>query len=280
MIRISTLIFTLLLTAFGTASESGASGLRQVLNFNREWRFRLGDVPDAAAVAHDDKDWDRVGLPHSFSMPYFAAQDFYAGYGWYRKHLAVPEEWSGKRVHLEFDGAFQVTELFVNGKRIGEHRGGYNGFTFDITDAVKAGDNLVAVRVNNLWDAKLAPRAGEHTFSGGIYRNVRIVVTAPLHVAWYGTFVTTPQVSKESGTVNVKTEIVNVSAAAKSTTVRTRVLDADGREVAAMSSTQNVAENSKWSSIRPVRPSRSPGSGIRITRIFIRCKPRCWMTAG
>ena len=81
---------------------------------------------------------------------------------------------------------------------------------------MKPGDNVVAVRVNNIWDPRLAPRAGEHTFSGGIYRDVRLVVTAPVHVAWYGTFVTTPQVSKESGTVNVKTEVVNDSGAAKS----------------------------------------------------------------
>jgi len=221
-----------------------AAGQRQVLNFNREWKFRLGDTPDAAAVTYDDKAWEAFGLPHSFSMPYFAAPDFYAGYGWYRKHLAMPQEWSGKRVNLEFDGVFQVTELFVNGWRIGEHRGGYNGFTFDITDALKPGDNLVAVRVNNLWDAKLAPRAGEHTFSGGIYRNVRVVVTAPLHVAWYGTFVTTPKVSKESGTVNVKTEVVNDTDAVKCTTVRTSILDADGKEVVAMATTRNVAADS------------------------------------
>ena len=101
------------------------------------------------------------------------------------------EKMAGKRMNLEFDGAFQVAEVFVNGRQIGEHEGGYTGFTFDITDGVKAGDNVVAVRVNNLWNARIAPRAGEHTFSGGIYRNVRLVVTAPLHVAWFGTFVST-----------------------------------------------------------------------------------------
>ena len=78
---------------------------------------------------------------------------FYVGYGWYRKHFDVPKAWSGKRVNLEFDGVFQVAEIFVNGQRIGEHKGGYTGFTFDITDAVKPGDNVVAVRVNNIWDA-------------------------------------------------------------------------------------------------------------------------------
>ena len=248
MKRIPPLILLLALIMLGTvapnAQAAADAGLRQSINFNRSWKFRLGDDPGAAAVAHDDARWDSVGLPHSFSLPYFASPEFYVGDGWYRKHLAVPSAWHGKRIHLEFDGVFQVTELFVNGQRTGEHRGGYNGFTFDITDAVKPGDNVLAVRVNNRWDARLTPRAGEHTFSGGIYRNVSVVVTAPLHVAWYGTFVTTPQVSRQSGTVNVKTEIVNDSPAEKLTQVRTRILDAAGEEVAAMESSQTVAARS------------------------------------
>ena len=214
--------------------------LRDSLNLNREWKFQLGDVSGAEAVAFDDAKWDDANLPHSFSMPYFAAEQFYVGYGWYRKHIDAPKAWSGKRINLEFDGVFQVAELFVNGERIGEHKGGYAGFAFDITSAVKPGDNVVAVRVNNNWDARLAPRAGDHTFSGGIYRDVRIVVTDPVHVAWYGTFATTPQVSKESGTVNVKTEVVNESGAAKAVMVKTSVLDARGKTVAQMESTQTI----------------------------------------
>ena len=163
------------------------------------------------------------------------------GYGWYRKHFDVPARVGGQRLNLEFDGVFQVADVFVNGQRVGEHQGGYTGFTLDITAAVKTGDNVVAVRVNNFWNARLAPRAGEHVFSGGIYRDARLVVTAPLHVAWYGTFVTTPQVSKESGTVNVKTEVVNDSGAAKAATVKTSVLDAKGKTVAQMESTQTIA---------------------------------------
>ena len=99
----------------------------------------------------------------------------------------------------------------------------------------------MAIRVNNNWDARLAPRAGEHTFSGGIYRNVRLVLTDPVHVTWYGTFVTTPQVSKDSGTVNVKTEVVNESSKPKSIAVKTSVVDAKGKTVAEMASTQNLA---------------------------------------
>lgn len=216
---------------------------RNVINLNREWTYQLGDVAGAEAATFDDANWDNVHLPHSFSMPYFASDKFYVGYGWYRKHFNAPSAWSSKRIHLEFDGVFQIAEVFVNGRRIGEHKGGYTGFTFDITDAVKSGDNVVAVRVNNNWDAQLAPRAGEHVFSGGIYRNVRLVITAPTHVAWYGTFVTTPVVSKESATVNVKTEVVNDSGETKSITVRTDIQDANGQPVAQMESTQTVAAN-------------------------------------
>lgn len=221
-----------------------ASGLRESMNLNREWKFHLGDAKGAESATFGDVNWQEIGLPHSFSMPYFAADKFYQGYGWYRKHVEAPPEWSGKQINLEFDGVFQVAEVFVNGKRTGEHKGGYTGFTVDITDAVKPGDNVVALRVNNLWNARLAPRAGEHTFSGGIYRNVRLVVTAPLHVAWYGTWVTTPQVSKELATVNVKTEVINDSPATKTATVRTTIIDEEGRQVAAMESTQFIPSTS------------------------------------
>ena len=218
-----------------------AGELRQSLNFNREWAFQLGNARDAETAAFDDSQWERLGLPHSFSLPYFASDKFYIGYGWYRKHFDAPAAWAGRRISLEFDGVFQVAEVYVNGRRMGEHRGGYTGFSFDLTEAVKTGDNLLAVRVNNLWDARLAPRAGEHVFSGGIYRDVRLVVTAPLHVAWYGTFVTTPQVSPAAGTVNVKTEVVNDSGAARSAIVRTSILDAQGTTVAQMESAQIMA---------------------------------------
>ena len=238
MKNLFSLTFSLLVVCRLVAAPSD---LRDNLNFNRDWKFQPGDAPGADAMTFVDANWDAANLPHSFSMPYFAAEKFYVGYGWYRKHFDVPSAWTGKRVNLEFDGVFQVAEVFVNGRRVGEHKGGYTGFTFDITDAVKTGDNVVAVRVNNIWNDRLAPRAGEHTFSGGIYRDARLVATAPLHVAWYGTFVTTPQVSKESGTVNVKTEVVNDSGAAKSATVKTSVLDAKGKTVAQMESTQTIA---------------------------------------
>ena len=214
---------------------------RVELNFNHAWKFQLGDHVGAEVVGYNDAQWQDIGLPHSFSMPYFASPRFYTGYGWYRKHFTVPTAWAGKKLFLELDGAFQDAEIFINGQRLAEHRGGYSGFSVDISDAVKPGDNIIAVRLNNLWNARLAPRAGEHVFSGGIYRDVRLVVTDPLHVTWYGTFVTTPVVSAESGTVNVKTEIRNDGAVAKECGLQTDILDPNGETVASVTSTQMVA---------------------------------------
>ena len=83
------LFFSLLICGGSAAAASG--GFRHVENFNREWRFKLGDIPGAESPEFDDATWDRIGLPHSFSMPYFAATNsFYVGYGWYRKNLEVP----------------------------------------------------------------------------------------------------------------------------------------------------------------------------------------------
>ena len=218
-----------------------AQTVRKNININREWKFKLGDYSGAEVPDFDDSKWDNIGIPHSFSMPYYQSAKFYKGYGWYRKNITIPEEWLGKRVSLDFEGAYRTAAIYVNGKLVGKHNSGYTGFEIDITNAIKKGQNTVAVRLNNLWDSRVAPRAGEHVFSGGIYRDVKLVVTDPLHVAWYGTFVTTPIVSKDLATVNVKTEVVNEKNIEVSATVKTTILDFNGKKVTEFSSAKTIA---------------------------------------
>src|SRR4051794_35366850 len=98
----------MLTTLIDPVLQSAKAAERSTQNFNREWRFNLGDVKDGESASVDDSTWDRVGLPHSFSIPYFQSPDFYVGYGWYRKHFKLPAEAAGMRVSLEFEGAFQV----------------------------------------------------------------------------------------------------------------------------------------------------------------------------
>ncbi|MCP1469271.1 hypothetical protein J3E64_000946 [Sphingobium sp. OAS761] len=214
--------------------ERSASVARERSNFNADWRFHLGDAPGAREPGYDDADWQSVGLPHSFGIPYFQASQFYTGYGWYRKQLTVPGAWRGRRIFLEFEGAFQDAEIFVNGNPVGRHRGGYTGFSVDVTAAVRTGENSIAVRVNNLWGPTLAPRAGEHVFQGGIYRDVWLVTTDPVHVAWYGTKVTTPELSERSGRVAIDTEVRNDGTRPVTLSVRTDIHDPADKIVATM----------------------------------------------
>lgn len=224
---------------WGWCLASGAARApREVLNLNPDWRYLVGDHPGAEQPVYDDRAWEAVGLPHSFSIPYFMSKDFYVGYGWYRKELELTGRQLEKKIFLEFDGVFREAEVFVNGKRAGAHDGGYTGFSIDITPYAKAGRNLIAVRVNNLWHPDRAPRAGEHVFSGGIYRNVRLVLKNKAYIDWYGTFVTTPDLARNGGrksTVRVSTDLCNATGEATTFRLLTEVKDADGRTVASVS---------------------------------------------
>jgi beta-galactosidase len=234
------LLCLVLAVCAGLFTNLAAAGTRTSEPINRDWTFTLGDPPGAQTVDHDTAAWRRVDLPHSFSQPFFLGTGFYVGHGWYRKHLELPAADIGRRVTLEFDGVFQDAVIWVNGHKAGRHVGGYTGFSVDITPHVKAGRNLLAVHVNNVWNARVAPRAGEHVFSGGIYRNVRLVVTDPVHVAWYGTFVTTPHVSDERATVRVQTEVRNERAGDAKVALVSEVLDAAGKRVAVQRSERVV----------------------------------------
>lgn len=228
----------------GTSCGANLESIRSRQNINRDWKFKLGDYTGAQLPGYNDVLWSAANLPHSFSLPYFLSTQFYTGYGWYRRHLSVPSNWSGKRVFIEFEGAFQDAQVYVNGTLIGEHLGGYTGFSYDITSALVVGDNVIAVRLNNSWNAQIAPRAGDHTFSGGLYRDVNIVVCNPLHVTWFGTFATTPTLASSSGTsstVNLSAEVRNDNATDRACTVKVDIVDPNGAIVASGSTTQMIA---------------------------------------
>ena len=124
---------------------------REVVNLNREWTYQRGDHPGAERTDYDDSAWEHIGLPHSFSIPYFMWKDFYTGYGWYRRTVVLDKRDLRREIFLEFDGVFQVAEVYMNGHLVGTHEGGYTGFNVRLTPYVKEGKNNIAVRVNNLW---------------------------------------------------------------------------------------------------------------------------------
>lgn len=228
------------LVAFMAMSFGMAHNNRIRQNINRDWKFERSDVHDASQTDFDDTRWDTIHLPHSFSMPYFMGSQVYQGYGWYRKEIIIRKEWKDKHINLEFEGAFIEKEVYVNGAYVGKHVGGYTGFNFDITPYVKVGVNKIAVRVNNLWNPRVAPRAGDHQFSGGIYRDVYLNVTNKLHVDNYGTFVSTPQVTRNKAVCQVETTVLNSGSKRLNATVKTDIVDKEGKLVASVKSIETI----------------------------------------
>lgn len=222
------------------SDNSHAVGGRQRMNINRTWKFHLGDMAGAEKADFNDNNWIDAHLPHSFSVPYFMYKDVYHGYGWYRKHLNVTPEMANKNVTIEFEGSFIQTEVYINDNKVGSHTGGYTTFSFDLTPYLHEGDNVLAIRVNNLWNARVAPRAGDHQFSGGIYRDVWLNVTDRLHVDVNGTFVMTPKVNKQEADCKVETEIVNNYSSSKQATLTTKIVSPSGKIVAQKDTTVTV----------------------------------------
>jgi beta-galactosidase len=159
-----------------------------------------------------------------------------AGIGWYRKEFKLPEDIQGKCVFIEFDGVYMNSDVWINGVHLGNRPYGYSSFQYELTQYLKFGDekNVLAVRVN-------VQQPCSRWYSGaGIYRNVRLTVTDPVHIAHWGTYVTTPDVSEKEATVRVETKIRNQSASARKVKLETIIVDELGHESASSSSLQEV----------------------------------------
>lgn len=204
------------------------TGTQRAINFNDHWRFYLGDVSGAQAAAFNDAAWKDVNLPHDYSIEqaYTSAGEAESGYllggtGWYRKTFTIDPTWKeSKRLSIHFDGVYMNAEVYLNGKKLGAHPYGYTAFSFELpADLLTAGENVLAVKVNNKIPSS-------RWYSGsGIYRDVTLNVTDPVHVAPNGVTVTTPDIAQKKGTVKIKTEIANDSKdTAEGITIESSVL--------------------------------------------------------
>ena len=151
-------------------------GQRVTQTINDGWKFSLFEG-DASTADFDVSGWTDVSIPHTWNAK--DAEDeipgYFRGKGWYRKAVTVEELIAGQRFYICFEGANQETNVFVNGKLVGNHKGGYSAFTFDVTDYVHTGRNLVAVSVDNSYNPDIAPLSADFTFFGGLYRDVYLV---------------------------------------------------------------------------------------------------------
>ncbi|WP_046263932.1 sugar-binding domain-containing protein, partial [Streptomyces sp. WM6386] len=226
--------------AAATAGPDAAPNPRVWIHINNGWRFVRADVTGAEAPGFDDSGWASVNTPHTWNAVDGAdgGNDYYRGVGWYRRHYTVPSELAGKRLYLQFAGVNQVADVWVNGTYLGQHKGGYSRFRFDVTAVlVPGGDNVIAVKVTNARGTDIAAVSADYTFEGGIYRNGSLWAIDNLHVrmtdyAGPGVYLRQSDVSAASATVTATTKLWNDTSTTRSVVVRTVMADGSGNVVA------------------------------------------------
>ncbi|MEP6495695.1 MAG: sugar-binding domain-containing protein, partial [bacterium] len=226
----------LLVPALAAMANAQATVGRQRLSMDPEWRFTLGDPAGAERPEFNDRSWRQLSLPHDWSVEGTMRQDapgggqaafLPGGIGWYRKAFRMPPNARGLEASLEFDGVYMNSDVWINGVLLGRRPYGYISFAYDISKHLVPGVNVVAVRVDN------SSQPNSRWYSGsGIYRHVWLTLTDPLHVAHWGTYVTTPRADSVGADVMVRTRLENDRTSAQRGTLRAVVLDEAGREVA------------------------------------------------
>ncbi|MDQ6786720.1 MAG: DUF4982 domain-containing protein [Acidobacteriota bacterium] len=220
----------------------------------------------------DDSKWRKLDLPHDWAIegdfikdsPGETGKRPFAGVGWYRKHFTVLNSDKGRQIYIDFDGAMAYPAVWVNGKFVGGWGYGYSSFRLDLTPFIEFGkENVLSVRLENL------PQSSRWYPGAGIYRNVWLVKTAPVHVAHWGTYLTTPEISGDAATVNIKTTVENDSDADAKISVNTAIYELDLNDA---KSKKAVAVSENSSLVLAKNANGISDANLKIS------KPKLWNT--
>jgi beta-galactosidase len=264
---------------------------REVQLLDTGWRFLNKEIPTTNSNQVDDSSWQTVTVPHDWAIagPFDMTIDMQQvrviedgdrgaklrtgrtgalpcfGIGWYRKALSISKSDEGKRIFVEFDGAMSRSKVYLNGVYVGEWPYGYSSFSFELTKHIQFGkENILSVRLENKEESS-------RWYSGaGIYRNVRLVKTAPVRVANWGTYITTPVVTDKQGQVSIKTEIDGNEAIQ----LVTEIFDAKGKNVGSAVANKKADGNATLEQIIKVnKPNlwsvESPNLYTAVSKIFV-----------
>ena len=241
------LIFILLMTSFTDSRKSDPPGKARTISFDKGWRFFKENPSGAENPGFDDSAWRILDLPHDWSIedlpgqaddsiigPFSKASVGKMGTGytiggtaWYRKTFNIDQADRGKVAYLQFDGVYMNSDLWINGKHVGNHPYGYTSFWYDITPFLNPADrpNIVAVQVKN-------EGLNARWYSGsGIYRHTWLILVNPVHVAPWGIFITTPSVSAKSAIIEIVTNVTNTNKGDSPVNLSITITDPSGAAV-------------------------------------------------
>ena len=246
---------------FAAAFSMQVLAQREDKLINQDWSFRFSHQVNANAAR-------RVDLPHTWNAQHALGgkHDYKRGIGNYTKKIFIRPEWQSKRLFLRFEGANCVSNVFVNGKHIGEHRGGYGAFVFEVTDKVEYGkENTLLVRVNNGEQLDVMPLVGDFNFYGGIYRDVHLLLTdnlciSPLDYASSGVYLIQQQITDKQAAICARINLSNGTGELRKAVLRLQVNDEK----------KTVYETEK-------EVSMIPHTDVQVENIeFILKNPRLW----
>lgn len=268
-------IRSLFLSAALLLSAVLASG-REKYNFNSGWLLKVGDIPSAESRSFKDSGWQKVTLPHAFNEDEafkVNIKDLTDTVVWYRKHFTMPKSARGKKVFIEFEGARQGVDFYINGKLVGKHENGVMAFGFDITPYLKSGSNVIAVRVDNNWDFAERTTGVKYQWSnrnfnanyGGLPKNVWLHVTDKLYqtLPLYSNLQTTGvyiyasdiRVKSRTAVINAESEVRNETGKAQTAVYKVSVTDPDGKLVTSFASTPQAIEAGQTVTLKASAPA-------------------------
>ncbi|MDD3321389.1 MAG: glycoside hydrolase family 2 TIM barrel-domain containing protein [Paludibacter sp.] len=243
--KLTTLLCAISLLTF---QQLSAQNSRTIINFDTDWKFLQTDIKGAETVSFDDSKWSKLDVPHDWSIEGAYDQNnptsrgggyLPSGIGWYRKSFTVNLTDAKKKFFIEFDGVMANSDVWINGFHLGKRPYGYSSFSYDLTGHLKFGKNdknVLVVKADNLGQP-----ASRYYTGAGIYRHVRLLKTSPVHVAQWGVYITTPEVSDKKALVKIQTEVINESTSASSIVLSTSIVDPSGNTVKSTETKQTIA---------------------------------------
>jgi len=245
-------LFILLIIVIATWQCTNSShNARLISDFGKDWKFNLGDVEQAMQPNFDDTKWRSLDVPHDWSIEgEFSDKNpatpgggaLPGGIGWYRKTFRMNESDREKLAFITFDGVYRNSEVWINGQYLGKRPYGYSTFQYNLTPYLHFGDstNVIAVKADN------SQQPNSRWYSGsGIYRNVWLTVTGKVHIAQWGTHITTPEVTEQSAKVVVTSSVANETGEDKTIKLTTKIVDAKGKTVTEITTENPVAKTSE-----------------------------------
>ncbi|MEI8226518.1 MAG: sugar-binding domain-containing protein, partial [Bacteroidota bacterium] len=225
--RIAYMAVLLIMALSINSNIHGQPSGRKVQNFNFDWKFNKGDIPDGQNPGLNDAGWRSLDLPHDWSIEGPFSKDnasgtgfLPGGIGWYRKSFLIPANEKTRKVFISFDGIYNNSEVWINGTYLGKRPNGYISFQYDLTPYIIFGKgNLIAVKVDHT-------KFGDSRWytGSGIYRGVKLIFTSPLHIKQWGVFAAAREVSDDKATLNIEVSILNESGKTSDVTLSNYLL--------------------------------------------------------